>query len=147
MGNTRNIDELQRVLDAWSAGDTGPTMELFADGVVFENGPAPGADRWPMTEGKDAFFERMMTFASYFGGTLRQEEQRCIYADDRIAVVTFRDRATLPNGDEYDTRPVMISRFDEAGRIDRLWVVEVDVEKIDSYFSDNPLIAAPQPVR
>jgi ketosteroid isomerase-like protein len=141
MGNTRNIDELQQVLDAWTAGDPGPTADLLADQVVFENGPVPGPERWSVTVGRDAFFELLLTDAAYFNGTLQHLDQRCVYADDRVAVVTSRDSAVLPNGDAYETRPLMVARFDDAGKVDRLWVLELDVELIEGHFSRNPLPA------
>jgi ketosteroid isomerase-like protein len=142
IGNTRNVDELQHVLDAWVDGDAGPVAELLAAEVVFENGPLPGRQRWARTVGRDAFFERMRAYAAIFGGTLRQVDQRCVYADDRVAVVTSRDVATLPDGDPYETCPLMIGRFDEAGKIDRLWVLEVDVETIDDHFTRSSLLSA-----
>jgi ketosteroid isomerase-like protein len=125
---------IQRGWDALASGDPGPALAMMSDDIVMENGPVPLPQPWLRVEGRDAIAATLESFGAIFGTTFRQHGH-CVYADGRIGVSVVRDEADLPSGERYEGDVVAVMRFDDDSRIDRLWFVEVDVEKVAILFA------------
>jgi len=131
--NHDNLVTIQHGWDALAAGDPTAALATMADNIVMENGPLPLPERWIRCEGVDQVVARMSGFDAMFAGTLRQHGT-CIHADDRIALSIVRDEALL-NAEPYSTDVVAVMRLDRAGRVDRLWFIELDDETLVHHLS------------
>jgi hypothetical protein len=131
MAQHANFERMQKSWDAMAAGDPGPAFDDLTDDVIVENGP--GAGPWRHADGKEAFGEVMMSFFGAFGGNFGQQG-RVLYADDAFAITLVQETGTHPDGDVFDNRAIYVVRFDTAGKIDRLWTVDLDTEHCDDFW-------------
>jgi ketosteroid isomerase-like protein len=126
--NHENLARIQRGWDALAHGDPAPAFESMAADVVLENGPLPGPTRWVRCEGRETVAAMLAGQQALFGGTLRQTGT-CLHADERVAVSVVRDEGVLGHA-RYATDVITVMRFDHRGDVDRLWFVEIDVERV-----------------
>ncbi|MBS1837721.1 MAG: hypothetical protein JST64_08485 [Actinobacteria bacterium] len=125
-----NLVKAQDTWDAVARGELGDTDD-FADDIVVENGP--GAGPWRLVEGKDTFFEFVLTFIPYFDGSWHQDGT-CIYADDRCTISLVRETGSAPDGDAFDNLAIWISRIRPDGTTDRIWTVDLDQEHCEAFW-------------
>ena len=135
MSNHPNFDRTQAVLDAIRQGDYAPSFDLYADDIVWENGP--GAGPWHRARGKDDLALMLMEFATSLGGTFHQDG-RCIYADERTAICLIHETGTAPGGDQFDNLAVYALRLRPDGQVDRAWTVDLDAEHCEAFWEKNP---------
>ena len=135
MSNHPNFDRAQAALDATRQGDPGPTFDLLAEDIEWENGP--GAGRWHRARGKDDLALMLMEFSASLGGTFHQDG-RCIYADDRVAICLIHETGTASSGDRFDNLAVYTVRFRSDGQVDRAWTVDLDAEHCEAFWQKNP---------
>ena len=116
MANHPNADVLQRLVDAFLAGD-GPALDaLFADAAVWhEPGDAPiSGDH----KGKAAIFEFFGRVGELSGGTFRPEIHD-ICASDAHGVLLYRATGKR-DGREMNTPEVLVAHI-EGGKITEVW--------------------------
>ena len=77
-----------------------------------------------------------LSFPALFEGTWNQDG-RCIYADDTASISLVHETGTLPNGDIFDNRAIWISRISPEGQSERIWTVDLDSEKCESFWERN----------
>jgi ketosteroid isomerase-like protein len=138
---TRNdpqqVARVQHVWNAIEAGDFAAAIDSNADNVIFENGP--GAGPWRRTDGKDAFVEMSMKFIPIFGDSWKQFGT-CVFANEQFAVTLVGEMGThAESGDVFDNRAVYVTRFDEDGKTDRVWTVDLDSEDMETFWQRNPV--------
>lgn len=122
--------------DALAAGDLVKALDLLADDIVVDNGPGGGP--WRHVEGKEAFFAMAMQFMPFFQGTW-QQEGRCIYADDSMAVALVRETGKAPSGDPFDNMAVYVYRINSDGKVNRLWTTDLAHEELEDFWRRNPI--------
>ena len=135
MSNHPNFDRAQAALDATRQGDPGPTFDLLAEDIEWENGP--GAGPWHRARGKDDLALMLMELSASLGGTFHQDG-RCIYADDRVAICLIHETGTAPGGDRFGNLAVYTVRFRSDGQVDRAWTVDLDAEHCEAFWQKNP---------
>jgi ketosteroid isomerase-like protein len=135
MSSHPNFDRIQAILDAVRQGDYAPTFDLYADDIVYENGP--GAGPWHHARGKDDLALMLAEFAGSLDGTFHQDG-RCIYADDRTAICLIHETGTAPSGDRFDNLAVYTIRLRPDGQADRVWTVDLDAELCEVFWQKNP---------
>jgi ketosteroid isomerase-like protein len=133
-----NFTAIQSSWDALAAGDLVGALDLLADDVVVDNGP--GAGPWRHLEGKEAFFTMAMQFVPWFQGTWAQEG-RCVYADDDMSIAVVGERGRAPSGDVFDNVAVYVYRFNENGKVNRLWTTDLAHEVLEDFWRRNPIEA------
>jgi ketosteroid isomerase-like protein len=131
-----NFVTTQKSWDALTSGDLMTALDLLADDLVVDNGP--GAGPWRHIEGKEAFFAMAMQFVPFFQGTWAQEG-RCIYADDHMSIALVRETGKAPSGDDFDNLAVYVYRFNEDGKVNRLWTTDIAHEALEAFWSRNPI--------
>jgi hypothetical protein len=132
----RNLVAIQDSWDALAAGDAMGAFDVLVDDVVVDNGP--GAGPWRHIEGKEAFFTMAMQFLPWFQGTWKQQG-RCIYADDTMAIALVGETGKAPSGDAFDNVAVYVYRFDEHGKVNRLWTTDLAHEALEDFWRRNPI--------
>lgn len=125
-----NLLKAQTSWDAVARGELGD-VDDFADDLIVENGP--GAGPWRVVEGKQAFFEFILTFVSYFQGSWHQDGT-CLHADDRSTISLVHETGTAPNGDVFDNQAIWVTRIKPDGTTDRIWTVDLDQEHVTDFW-------------
>jgi len=120
----------QAAWDAVGRGEFGDPDD-FAEGLVVDNGP--GAGPWQHLEGRDAFFEFVLTFVPYFGETWHQDGT-CLYADDRSTISIVHETGQAPDGDPFDNMAIWVSRLDADGKTERIWTVDLDEDHVTAFW-------------
>ena len=136
MSQHPNFVAVQGSWDALAAGDVMGAFDLLADDVVIDNGP--GAGPWRHIEGKEAFFTMAMQFVPWFQGTWAQTGQ-CVYADDNTGIAVVGETGKAPSGDAFDNVAVYVYRFDEQGKVNRLWTTDLAHEALEDFWRRNPI--------
>jgi ketosteroid isomerase-like protein len=134
-----NFVATQGSWDALTRGDLMVALDLLADDVVVDNGP--GAGPWRHIEGKEAFFTMSMQFLPFFQGTWAQEG-RCVYANDDMSIAVVRETGKGPSGDDFDNVAVYVYRFNEDGKVNRLWTTDLAHEALEEFWVRNPIDTA-----
>ncbi len=129
-----NFAKTQATWDQINDGDYTHALDDIRDDVVLDNGP--GAGKWRHIEGKDAYVNMMMEFIPLFGDTWNQRGT-CVYADDRTSVSLVEETGKVVSGDSFENMAIWISRFDQDGKIDRQWTVDLDHEALESFWERN----------
>jgi ketosteroid isomerase-like protein len=130
-----NFDRAQAALDAMRRGDYTPAFDSLTDDVIMENGP--GAGPWHRARGKDDLALLQMEFFAALGDTFNQDG-RCVYADDRVAISLIRETGIASGGDRFDNLAVYINRLRPDGQTDRVWTVDLDAEHCEAFWAKNP---------
>lgn len=132
MSNTShpNLIKAQESWEAVARGELGG-VDDFTDDIVVENGP--GAGPWRVVDGKEAFFEFVLTFVPYFKDSWHQAGT-CVYADDRCTISLVHETGTAPDGDQFDNMAVWVTRLRPDGATDRIWTVDLDQEHAASFW-------------
>ena len=136
MSEHPNFRAVQGSWDALAAGNFAEAVELLTDDLVVDNGP--GAGPWRHTEGKEAFFTMAMQFIPFLQGTWEQDG-RCIYADDSMAVALVRETGKAPSGDVFDNLAVYVYRFNSEGKVNRFWTTDLAHEDLEEFWHRNPI--------
>jgi hypothetical protein len=130
-----HVARTQTVWDALLAGDFATVLDSNADAVIYENGP--GAGPWRRVEGKDSFVDMAMNFIPIFGETWKQVGT-CIFANNQFAITLVAETGIHAlSGDTFDNRAVYVTRFDNEGKTDRVWTVDLDSEDMERFWERN----------
>lgn len=136
INDPQHVERTQTVWNALQAGDFATALDSNSDDVIFENGP--GAGPWRRTEGKEAFVDMSLKFIPIFGETWDQVGT-CIFANEQFAVTLVAETGThAESGDTFDNRAIYVSRFEEDGKADRVWTVDLDSEDMEQFWRRNP---------
>lgn len=134
MPNHPNFDRTNATMAAARQGDYGPAFESFTEDVVVVNGP--GAGPWHVARSRDDMALLLLEFSAALDGTFEQDG-RCVYADDRVAIALIHETGKAPSGDAFDNLAVYVSRLRPDGRTDRLWTVDLDTEHCEEFWRRN----------
>jgi ketosteroid isomerase-like protein len=129
-----NFVEAQKAWESAAEGDYAPAFNAFTDDIVIINGP--GAGPWHRARGKDDAATLLLEFAMALGETFNQDG-RCVYADDRVAVSLVHETGFAPGGDQFDNLAVYVSRLRPDRLTDRLWTVDLDAEHCEEFWERN----------
>ncbi len=129
-----NLVKTQEIWDLVREDRAVEVLDSIADDIIIENGP--GAGPWQHVSGKDAYVEMTLSFPALFEGTWNQDG-RCIYADDIVAISLVHETGRLPNGDIFDNRAIWVSRINPEDQAERIWTVDLDSESCESFWERN----------
>jgi hypothetical protein len=131
-----DIPEAQRPWDALAAGDPGPIFDALAVDVIVDNGPGAGPRRH--VEGRDALAHVLIGLASQFQDDWTQTGT-VIFADDEKTVTLVGETGTALSGEQFRNLAVYVARYGTAGKVNRLWTVDLAHEELEQFWDRNPI--------
>lgn len=141
MTQHRNFLTTQAAWDSIAAGDFVPSFTQTSPDVLMWHGPGAGPYAGA-SQGTQRFLEMADFFAETFAGSFHQDGV-CVHADDDCSVTLVRETGTARDGAVFDNRALWISRFGSDGRIDAVWTVDLDHERMTAFWADRALGATP----
>jgi hypothetical protein len=70
------------------------------------------------------------------------QDGRCIYADDHMSIALVQEKGKAPSGDDFDNVAVYVYRFNEDGKVHRLWTTDLAHEALEEFWTNNPIDTA-----